>query len=111
VRKTYTITKGTQYDREGAVVTAGPLTTTYSGPCERMDGTTGLVIDSGFGPAVGHEDAVEAAVLRVIASGQSETLTLGEDAPSRLPARTDIEECQMYDEVNGCPHHGELCAK
>ena len=102
---TYTITKGHQYDREGATVTDGTLRTNYS------NGATELAMISGSGPAMEHEDAVAAAVLRVIASGQSETLTLGTVAMSETLERNDIDECMMYDPQNGCPLHSELCAR
>lgn len=79
MQRTYIITRGQQYDRGGASVDHGRnggLTARY-----RADGS----YDCGSPPAVADADAVEAAVARVIATGDAETLTLGVDAPSYTP--------------------------
>lgn len=69
MQTTYIVTKGQQWDAEGARVEHGSLSGGY-----RRDGR----FDVGHNPATAHSAAVEAAVLRVIATGQAETVICGE---------------------------------
>ena len=103
-QRTYHISKGQQYDREGAQVSWGVLTARY-----RADGK----YDCGDFPRLTDLDAVSEAVARVIASGESETLTTGPVVP--LPAdpwadsRAGLAACRHWSSNEGCPLHGDLC--
>lgn len=77
--RTYRITKGAQYDPEGATVWHGrneALVTSYSASGRREAGEPVRVDD---------DSVIARAVRRVIASGRSETITRGKEAPRLSP--------------------------
>ena len=89
---TYEISKGHQYDRDGALVQHGCLYARYS-VGQRRDGTIGLTID-GHMPAIEDKPAVAEAVTRVMESGQAETLTLGlPEVTTESASRPAVEPC------------------
>jgi hypothetical protein len=81
---TYRVTKGQQYDRDGASVEisnsrgGGVLYASYA-----ADGS----YDCGHLPAAQNRQAVTDVVKRVIASGAEETITTGEPAKMVAPRR------------------------
>jgi len=100
--KTYEISKGQQYDSDGAVVFHGSL-------CSRYDADGSF--DGGDLISLDHETEVEAAVRRVIVSGQPETITLGQPPiTSPISENTLRGRCPHYTPDDGCPLHGEYCA-
>ena len=76
MRRQYEISPGNQYDRFGARVQCGSLSTSYSLEDDR------LVQLAGHMPCLEDLDAVDAAVRRVIPSREPETLILGEASPT-----------------------------
>ena len=100
----YTISKGQQYDRDGAEVEHGNGRA-YSQ--YRHDGQ----FDAGSPISMWAVEAVEAAVARVIATGTSEVLDIPRpgatvQAPVSRPSYVD---CNRWTSEQGCPLHGELC--
>ncbi len=90
-KREYTISKGQQYDRNGALVLRGSLWCSY-----RSDGR----YDTGHPVRSDDAELVEAAVLRVIASGQAETLTLGTETVETVetvkPISSVCPRCHTY---------------
>lgn len=85
---TYKITKGQQYDRGGALVNWGRLYARYS-----ADGT----FDGGDPPSVVHRKEIEAAVKRVIETGQPETLEYGRLSPEEVARiKSEIRETEIH---------------
>lgn len=96
----YTIRKGQQYDRDGAVVMYGDLYVTYDHVGQRHTG--------GVVPAWAR-DQVEAVVRRVIATGVDETISVARPGTvQRTPPVASID-CPHWTPEQGCPLHGETC--
>lgn len=91
MQTTYNVVKGSQYFPDGATTSDGDSFGEY-----RADGTYA----GGMFPALAHRAAVEAAVLRVIATGQAETVVCGEPpvALTMTPAKLDglCQRCGSY---------------
>jgi hypothetical protein len=110
--RTYEISKGQQYDREGAFVmldTKGHgsfAATSYSADGKFSHGELVMGADRA---------AIAEAVARVIASGQPETLTLGQAepiipfSPEQIRLLAELKSCTHWNRYEGCPRHGELC--
>lgn len=96
---TYTITKGQQYDREGARVAWSLLGANYTRAGDHENGNL---------PAARHLETIEQAIGRVIATGATEIVTIHEQLGSTVPDETIA--CDLYIPSDGCPLHGELCA-
>jgi hypothetical protein len=92
---TYTISKD-QWG--GAYVQGRILHTSYA-----ADGS----YRSGEPVRLSHQEQVAEAVQRVIATGEAETLTIGE--PAAPVAEPQREPCPHYTSDQGCPLHGETC--
>jgi hypothetical protein len=77
--ETITITKGNQYDRSGyRLEIEGSSLRAWGGIARRMDGTTGLTWGGDYLPSRPDREAVEAAILEVIASGSARTIRIGQ---------------------------------
>ena len=98
----YTISKGQQYDRDGACVEHGNAIAKYGSDGRFMAGSPIPLWAS---------EAVEAVVARVIATGVSETISVPRPgAPVPVAAsRPTYASCDLWTADQGCPLHGELC--
>ena len=95
----YEISKGQQYDANGARVEHGSLMANY---------TAEGYFDVGSPVRLEDADVIADAVRRVIATGRAETLVIG--APAHTVTPTQTARCPHYTADQGCPLHGELCA-
>ena len=101
---TYQISKGQQYDRNGARIAHESLMANYT-----ADG----LFEVGHPVALSDTDAVADAVRRVIATGQAETLVISVPAHriATSAQSAEMQHCPHYTQDQGCPLHGELCAR
>lgn len=89
--RTYTISKGHQYDRQGAYVKHGVLWANYDRAGQYVSGHIPAAVDS---------ELVAAAIRRVIETGITETLTLGTPAQpltTKQAAWVDAHDALMAD--------------
>lgn len=98
--KTYSITKGNQYDCEGALVRWGSLSAKYGHDGRHLAGNL-------------PSDDIAATIAEVIATGVAQTVTIGEHAAERLEAIGSGwaigSGCARWTPEQGCPLHGETC--
>ena len=104
--ETYKISKGQRYDPDGAVVGHGMLFATY---------TRDAVLDTGYPPAESEQEEVMAAVRRVIATGQGETVVIGTRVSTAVATAgeqamaAELAACMGWMADQGCARHGEFC--
>lgn len=85
---TYTVTRGQQYDPDGASVEFGNLSANF-----RADGR----FQNGDFPGVEGLAAVKDAVARVIATGHAETISVG--APARHATAAETQAMDRHDRL------------
>lgn len=102
--RTYKISKGQQYDKEGALVSWNGQYAHY---------TRASRYQAGDFPRLSDQDALETLVREVIATGEARTLTVGQAAPVVQWAKAAMQRpaCPAYVVDQGCPLHGEICAE
>lgn len=104
MQTTYIVTKGQQYDRDGArIKERGARSDRY----EQFTSSGGR--DAGELLGGDYRDELLAAVARVIESGVEETLVVGEPSAPKAPVAIPVP-CAHYNREDGCPMHGETCA-
>lgn len=101
----YTVSKGQQYDRNGATVTWSE----YGAECDaKFDAAAQF--QAGDFPSVDDLPTLSAVVARVISSGVSEAASVGEPQVAATIAVRHFAACPHYTPDQGCPLHGEYCA-